>query len=190
MPKIFEQQKYYFRDYPKTPYQFVDGTEKDILDFLHRWAFVNNIKNNGSAFSEWIIRDQDTMYSISEKLYGSQMHFWIILMMNDIIDPVFGWPLNETYFNEFVKKKYGSEAIYSLHHYESGASEDLLALPEGIEVSADYFYNKVEISNFEYESRINEDKRRIKLLKPEYLGQVLQERDDILREGFKGYTGK
>lgn len=185
--KFFRKQDYYFYKFPKFNYDLNgDGrAETEVMNFLHRWAFRKSVKENISAYSEWIIRDQDSLFSIAEALYNSQHYYWIIMMMNDIIDPRFDWPLNETDFVKYIKAKYGEENIYNHHHYEADTDENIFSVPDGTWVSFDYSYNKISINNFDYEALINEQKRYIKLLKPEFLEEVKREKNEILSTTFE-----
>lgn len=184
MAKIFDEKRnFYFRNFPLIDYT-LEGETKQVLNFIHRWAFNDSVKNNISSWSKWIIRDEDTLFSIAEKLYGSQHQYWIIMMMNDMMDPFFDWPLNETDLKKYIISIYGVENIYNTHHWEAEEDDDLYSVPAGTKVSIDYPYNKVSVSNYDYESILNENKRFIKLLKPSLLGKVLKEKDKILSENF------
>jgi hypothetical protein len=100
--------------------------------------------------------------------------------------------MNEHDLYEYTKKKYGPENIAGIHHYEADEDDNLYSYPPGTIVSFDYqnhiesgtSRNIIAINNFEYEARKNEDKRIIRLLKPEYLDQVKKERDQITKQGF------
>lgn len=183
MANVFEKRNYYFRDFPLTPYT-LNGIEREVLDFIHRWKFSSNVRDNVSAYSEWTIRDEDSLRGIAYKLYGSEHYFWIVMMMNDLIDPFFDWPLNEADLRENVISIYGEENIYSHNRWESDDDENIYALPSGEVVSSDYPYNRVSINNYDVESEKNEAKRNIKLLKPGYLPQVKDERERILKNKF------
>lgn len=181
---IIEKSKFYFYKFPVVDYNWY-GIDRPTLDFIHRWAFRKNIKNNVAAYSKWIVRDEDTIFSIADRIYNSQHYYWIIMMMNDMIDPIFDWPLEEKDLLPYVKSIYGGgDAFNDPHHIEADASDDINALPEGTIVSESYPLPKKIISNFEYEAKINEEKRAIKLLLPEYLETVLREKDEILATNF------
>jgi hypothetical protein len=106
------------------------------------------------------------------------------MMMNDMIDPFYDWPLSETDLRKYIISVYGVENIYNTHHYLSEEDGNLYSLPAGYEVSADYPYNKIEVNNYDYESDLNEAKRNIRLLKPEYIDQIKAERERILESNF------
>jgi hypothetical protein len=183
---LIEKSNFYFNRFPIVDYH-LKGVDRPTLDFIHRWAFRKHIKENAASYSKWIIRDEDSIFSIAQTIYGSQHHFWIIMMMNDMIDPIFDWPLDNRDLIEYVKKKYGAENIYEPHHLEAVGAEgndDINVLPSGTIVSNNYTADKVTVSNFDYESRLNEEKRNIKLLLPEYLETVLREKSEILSSNF------
>lgn len=183
MAILLEKRLFYFRDFPTTDYDF-SGEEKLVLDFLHRWKIRDSIKLNGSVYSEWIIRDADTLRNIAYRLYNSEHFYWIIMMLNDMIDPFYDWPFDESALSSFVVNKYGAENIYKHHHWESEYDDDNFSLPAGEIVSEDYEFNIVSVDNFDYESGVNEDKRHIRLLRPEFLTQIVQEREAILASNF------
>jgi len=183
MATIFEKRNFYFRGFNKIPYT-LDNETLAVLDFIHRWKIVDEVKKNASVYSLWNIRDVDTLLNISKKLYKSEHYYWVIMMMNDMMDPFFDWPLNEGDLRKYIISVYGVENIYSIHHYESEYDANIYALPAGHEVSDDYAYNKLAISNYDYESDLNEAKRSIRLLQPEYLDMVKKEREAILSSNF------
>jgi hypothetical protein len=191
MASVFQKKKYYFKGFPKVSYTLGEK-ETQVLDFVHRWAFRKSIIENASAWSKWILRDQDTLFSVAKALYGSEYYYWIVMMMNNMLDPIFDYPLNESDLYSFVQKKYGAENVYSVHHYEADADSNIYSVPPGTIVSADYAThaesgttrNIVQITNFVYEARLNEEKRAIRLLKPEFLQIVIREKDLIVSSEF------
>ena len=68
------------------------------------------------------IRDGDTPEILSYKLYGTPEKHWIILLMNDIVDPLFDWPLKQQNVINFVNSKYSANASVGQTGYEWAAS--------------------------------------------------------------------
>lgn len=182
--RFFERSKFYFEKWPQTNFNY-GAKQYSVMNFVHRWKFLTEVKNNISAYSTWTVKDSDTIYNVSERLYGSTHHFWLIMMMNDMIDPVFEWPMTETRLKMFVDSKYGASKRYTLHHYETEYSADINALPAGIIVDSDYPYNMKSISNFDYEAKLNDERREIKLMEPKYLQLVLLEKKSIVESEFR-----
>jgi len=178
-----EKSKFFFHKFPYVEYSLDGENRQKIRNFFKRFDFRENIRKYGPIFTKWIVRDDDTPEIIADKLYGSTHYYWIVLMINQIYDPFFGFPMKDREVFEYTNKKYGVDKIHDVHHYESVATADRTTLPEGIIVD-DTYPHKKEITNLEYEVRENDRKRKILLLNPEYLGQVLNELETILESDF------
>ena len=102
----------YFRYYPRTIY--AQDIEQDSIDvvtnLVTRFSFEKKFKENTSVFQKYDIRDGDTPESIAYKIYGSSEKHWIVLAMNDIVDPQYDWPLDQITLGNFVNSKYTANA--------------------------------------------------------------------------------
>lgn len=182
---VFEKKNFYFRGFKLIPY-VLQNEDLEVLDFLHRWKIAAAVRDNISSYSFWTVRDSDSLRGIAKTLYGSEHYYWVIMMMNDMVDPFYDWPLNETSLRKHVIDHYGIENIYDVHHYVSGNDASVDSLPAGHIVSYDYPFSKVAVNNYDYCSSVNESKRNIKLLKPEFLSKLKSERERILANNFGG----
>ena len=184
---FFERKKGYFYDWGKIVYGLTNKKDQkyyELVNFLHRWTFRENFIKDSASFSYWLLRDQDTLFSVADRLYKSPYYFWIIMMFNNLCDPLFSFPMTDQQLQKFCELKYGVDKVNALHHYEAGKSGDIKALTEGTIVSADYPYTKVKVSNYEYEDRLNHKRRYVKLMKPFYLKAVLDEKESIVKSNF------
>ena len=107
------------------------------------------------------------------------------------------WPLNSRELYEFALKKYGANlnATKEFETIEVRDQRNRLILPAGKIVDEDFSLPnpanpltnltgnavRIGISNYEYETRINEKKRNIELLKPQYLQQFLKDMRKIMK---------
>lgn len=156
----------YFSKFPKIEYN-----DALIQDITARVDFLKKIKNNVSVFQYFTIPDGQRPEDIAHKLYGDPTLYWIILYLNDIVNPYTDWPLSEEQLLEAIKTKYGVENVYADHHYVTTEDSSLGA---GVVVNFGTPFSTV-VSNYTYEFELNEEKRKIKILKLFYLQQVLQE---------------
>ena len=176
-----ESSKFFFKDFPVIQYDVLNNGQKvEVKNFLRRFDFIEKIKRNASIYIKWVVRDEDTPQVISHKLYNSTHYYWIVLMINNMLDPYFSFPLNDDELYKYTEVKYGIENVHVLHHYESVDTAEIQDLPKGIIVDEDYPH-KVLISNLEYEVKNNDTKRKIMMLKPEYLEQVVSEMNNIFQ---------
>jgi hypothetical protein len=96
----------FFRFFPKTIYS-LDGKNTDAISKLtSRFSFEPSYKDNASVYYKYDVQDSDTPEIIADKLYGSPERHWIILMMNNIVDPQFDWPLDQRTLLKFIEQKY------------------------------------------------------------------------------------
>jgi hypothetical protein len=102
----------YFRYYPKTVYaQDIEQSSIDVItNLVTRFSFEKKFKENTSVFDKYDIRDGDTPESIAYKIYDSTEKHWIVLAMNDIVDPQYDWPLDQLTLASYVNSKYTANA--------------------------------------------------------------------------------
>lgn len=104
----------YFIKFPKTYYSFDDNkTLTNVMNITSRFSLEDKLKENTSAYYDYVIKDGDTPEIIAYKIYGSSERHWIILAMNDILDPQFDWPMSYETFIKFVDNKYMDESGYN-----------------------------------------------------------------------------
>jgi hypothetical protein len=83
----------YFNTLPKifTPDQ--NGNFILLTNILTRAKLIEKLQDNPMLFYKYIIQDGDTPEILAEKYYGDPFKYWIILYSNQIMDPLWGWPL-------------------------------------------------------------------------------------------------
>lgn len=175
----------YFDKFPKILYDLKgNGNDTLVTDIFRRIKVRDNIKDNMALFSTYDVQDGDTPESISYKHFGTTQYFWVICLMNNVYDRFYDWPLTFSAFEEYVTQKYDNPQ--AIHHYEKDQSSGSTT-GEG---PADYDH-KIEVnstdsdaqsvSNYEYEQRIQDRKRQIKLLDNAYLGLFIEEFEKLAR---------
>ena len=103
----------FFKNFPLVRYDInKDGNRKVAIDVLKRVVFRGDISEQTSLFSEYTIEDGETPEIVSDKFFGTSNLHWVLLLMNEIIDPYFQWPMSEATLNDYVDKKYEGKAYY------------------------------------------------------------------------------
>lgn len=156
----------YFTGFPKVKFD-----NKIITDITKRLNIIKGVRNNTVVYENITVTSGHTPEQIAHKYYGDPDLFWVVLYLNDIVDPYTDWLMTEEQLQEYVSCKYGVENIYNVHHWETTSQSDMGA---GIWVNQGTPFSK-SITNMEYEDLLNEKKRQIKMLKPFYLRQIVQE---------------
>jgi len=106
----------YFNYFPKVFYK--SSSESSGVDIVtnitSRYRFENDFKNNTAVYYKYDIRDGDTPEILASKLYKSPEKHWVILEMNNIVDPRFDWPLDQRSIIQFIEAKYVANANTSI----------------------------------------------------------------------------
>jgi hypothetical protein len=153
------------------------------------------------AFTKYKVIGEDRPDQVAEEIYGSSQFDWVVLLSNNMINVRSEWPLSDSEIDDYINRKYTPQEKILPHHYETTTvldSRGKLIVPAGKFVdsnfSVSYFddlldaprtvYPVKEVSNFEYEIKLNEDKRNIYVLRPRFLQTVISDMEEIMSYGF------
>lgn len=164
----------YFNKLPTILYNFpVAGEERMfvIKDISVNVRFIKETLNNITLYDEYDINDGETPEIIAHKVYGATHYHWALMLANLRFDYANDWPMTYDRLEEFVKDKYGVDQMYVTRHYED---------ENGYVVNSDT-PTAVPVSNMVYEERINESKRRIKLVSKQMIDQINDEFGKLLQ---------
>jgi len=197
--------KPYFRQVPN--FQYVDRSPGDqtisnyteVKNLFKRGKLREDIFGDLSFFTKYQIIGDERPDNVAYKIYNDATLDWIVLLSNNIINIQTEWPLTQNSFYNFLIDKYGSdEAIYNIHHYETievKTSNGATVVPAGLIVPSDYnisYFDSnigqtiintnitIEVTNYDYEEKIQNDKRNIFVLKPDYLNVIFNDLEDIM----------
>ena len=175
----------YFETFPKRLYDIANtGNPKLVTDIFRRLKVKDGIKDNLALYATYDVTPGDTPESISYKHFGSTDYFWVICLMNDISDRYYDWPLDYQAFEEYVKDKYDNPQ--AIHHYEKDQSSGATTGNGPGDFSHKIEVNSTDadaqsVSNYEYEQRLQDQKRQIKLLDKAYLNQFVEEFERLVQ---------
>lgn len=184
---------FYFRNFPFVSYDINgNGIFQTVQNPLVRFKIIDILTNANFLYQQYILQDESAS-EIALSVYQDETLDWVIYITNNIIDPKYDWPLTYRDFINFITKKYGSVENASretttdnIHHYEWIIQQqqilfDGTKIPERRLIVDKTKYDSLVdserhiVRNFEYEQRLNDDKRIIKIMKEDYLQQFLSE---------------
>ena len=184
--KILQIQTYHHSNmayFSKFPIVVVDlsefGEDKEeylLSDIITNVRVKKDLLNNLSYYEEYDVRDGETPELISEKFYGTPLYHWVIMLINDRYDYINDFPMVQQTLEAYIEEKYGASQN-SIRHYVT---------VDGFIVNSDYVNpqgvaDATPVTNFEYEIQKNEEKRRIKVIPPDVLGEVIRQFREILK---------
>ena len=189
----------YFRELPNLLYPSFLPNKNSSLDFIEiknlfrRAKLRDDLQNNFTVFEKYEIPMGLRPDTVAEELYGSDELDWVVLTVAGILNVRNEWPLSNRDLYEYSLNKYG-ESLNSTRFFETKETKDSngrLILPKGKVVDSNFTIPKpgeptatlnpvVGISNYEYETRINDEKRNIFVLREEYLQQFLNDMRELM----------
>lgn len=195
----------YFATLPKVVYTDTMGTSKVMTNLMARASLKSTLLDNPVIYYQYDIQDGDTPEIIAHKYYGDVYRYWIVLYVNQILDPQWGWPVESNAFDRYISDKYPSINVYNTpHHYEKVLTQTdsgTNTVTKNTLVIDEYTYNnlpdstssasfptgtvtisttKKVVSLYDYELNLNESKRSIKILNSNYVNQLETELTDLM----------
>ena len=170
-----------------------------VKNLFKRVNLREDIYSNLMYFTKYSIQGDDRPDNVAHRIYADSTLDWLILLSNNITHIPTEWPMSQNDFDRFLLDKYNTyDNLYNgVHHHETVEvkdSNEVIIVPAGLEVSADFtttYYDyyvsdmvtKLDITrpvtNYQYEEKIENKKREIFILKPEYISVVMDDIDDI-----------
>ena len=175
----------YFSKFPLMVYDIKGNKEYKLLpDILRRIKIRAGIASSRFVFDKYNVKEGEKPEDVAFKYYGDAQYHWVVLMVNNVTDRYYGWPMDQAQFAEYLTDKYGAGSEDSVHHYElAQTSGKTTSIDEShmLEVNSDTD-GATTITNREYENRVQNDLRQIRLLDEKYLDAFIEEFFALIRK--------
>lgn len=229
----------YFERFPLTLYTNDNKKSVQVIrDITRRIIIDNKSLTNLVSFEEIDVDDGSPPWIVADIYYQDPELYWVVLMVNEILDSRFEWPMNHKELVKFVEAKYVDKD--GIHHYEDNEgnevngrieiyssnldtknvsvgdviinrrgdgsgiivrkigsngirvlvsvggfmhSDSIEVLDRNIIVEIDSTVPEpgiIPVTNWIYELGVNENRRRIKVLKPQFVNQFIKEFSESL----------
>ena len=201
----------YFRELPNLLYQSFLPDKRSSLDYtevknlFRRTKLRDDLQNVFTLFDKYEIPDEFRPETVAEEFYGNDELDWVVLTTAGIVNVRNEWPLNNRDIFNYSFEKYGDNlnATRFFETKEIKNSSGSIILEKGKVVDSDFVFKyydtngivevkgtnvRTGVSNYDYEVRLNEEKRSIFVLKSEYLQQFLSDFRDIMLYGQSSQT--
>ena len=180
----------------------------DAKNLFRRVKLREDLQNILTLFDKYEIPDGFRPDNVAEDLYGSDTLDYVVIVCAGIVNIRDEWPLSNQDLYKYSENKYGLSGLTDIKYYETKLVKDSsgkVILPKGKRVDANFklsYYdggitytndltklgtnvasipNPINaISNYEYETIKNEDKRNIFVLKNGFLQQFLDDFKEIM----------
>ena len=172
-----------------------------VKNLFKKGKLREDIFQNLTFFEKYKIVGDDRPDNVAFEVYNDSSLDWLVLLSNNVLNVQSEWPLPQTDFDRFVLDKYGDyDTLYNgIHHYETTEvknSQGVTIIPAGLQVDSSYsvsYYDfftdlqvttgnlAIPVTNYEYEEKVENDKRNIFILKPRYLNIVFDDMEEIMQ---------
>ena len=177
-----------FKRMPDVAYNYSNSiTDPQFLIVKNLWRrneILDQYLTSLTLFDTHVIQDGETPESISFKYYGDVFYGWTIFFVNEKSNYHRDWPMDAGTLKEYVYNKYSNPDATS--HYETTKVVDALdrtiieagkQVPSNFSItyfdgtaSAGVTVNPVKtVSYYEKETRDNDARRDIKLIRPAHI---------------------
>jgi len=167
--------------YPKIKYQINPFTELKVVDITISTKIKQALKNyNAIAITPYTVQNGDRPDAVSYFLYGTPYYEYILLMVNNIENIYDQWPKDDSTFENYIIEKYGSVTAarneFKFYYTSDGdiVSEQYWQTLPGTTKYRETFY--------EYETRLNDEKARIRILELPYIVRFESDLQEILSQ--------
>ena len=150
-----------------------DGSAKLCTNIMKRVRVRANMKKEMVMLDQYDVQENETPEIVADKHHGSVYYHWVVLLLNDIADVNHDWVKSTRQLQKYLLTKYTETQLTETHHYEISQTSGDTTIK--IEVENTTYPSASIVTNYEYEVALNEEKRKIDLLRNEYLGFFTEE---------------
>ena len=180
----------YFRQLPELDYPSLANDRKSAYDYqkvkniFKRAVIRDDLFDEVVAFTKYSVVGDERPDQVAYNFYGDSGLDWVVLTTNNIIHVRDEWPMGNQDFLTYLNDKYTSQELSNIHHYETLKVLDSLGRliqKEGLFVESNHSITFVDrgvsktesriksVSFLQHEIDLNDKKREIDILKPEFL---------------------
>jgi len=172
-------------------YPFSESDFVVAKNFFRRFKLSEEFQQYAVFFRQYQIGDFEQPWMVANQFYGSVNYDWVILLTNNIVNPLFDWPMDSYTFRKHLEGKY-DDPYATIKHYETYEYTDstgLVLQEAGLIVDKAFFDGSKKfrdsgtgitapvqgnvlckpVTVFEWEEEQQEKSREIFILKPTYL---------------------
>lgn len=112
----------YFSNLPTIYYDFnINGVNvsRVLRDISVNVRVHKEVLESVTAFDLYDIEDGETPDIVSERVYGTPLYHWLIMLLNERFDYIHDWPLSTDQLTKHIEEKYGVGQGAATHHYRN-----------------------------------------------------------------------
>ena len=87
---------------------------KDVSDITTTFRVYDNVVREGAYPNEVAVPETDRPDIFSHRIYGNSRMHWLLLNMNQLVNPFYDWVLGPASFDNYMEEKYPGYTLFLL----------------------------------------------------------------------------
>jgi len=112
----------YFDTLPKVLMRDQNGNRIVLTNLMSRATILDDLKNDSVVFYKYNVQEGDTPETVAHKYYGDPYKYWIVMYSNQLMDPLWDWPMNYQTFIDYLTAKYDAEFQLAFNAHTTSAN--------------------------------------------------------------------
>jgi len=100
----------YFNSFPLVVASDYKNNAILLTNLMARVDIIPSLLKNPLLFYSYDLKDSDRPDILAHKYYDDSDKYWMVLYANQIMDPLYDWPLNSQQFDAYLTNKYSEAA--------------------------------------------------------------------------------
>jgi hypothetical protein len=166
----------YFKKFGEINYRLGEYSKpaKNILKAV--LPKFNNV-NGSFVFQKYMVSSGQRPETVANELYSEPNYHWVLLVLNNIVNPFVDWPMADEEVELFTERKYGVGEAYSVHHFYWRDTGKWLDEVDEATQRALYPNNPedvIPVTNLQFEIETNRERKSIIAINPKYIQQFVE----------------
>lgn len=139
-------------DVKPVQYPFTQSDFITAKNFFRRFKLNPDVFDYALYYDRYAVLDGERIDNVAKKFYGKASYDWILVITNNLVNPLFDWPMSDNAVRKFAEQKY-QDPYSEILYYEteevkagfkmstdlSGSTSDVVALEGGLKVSKKFY---------------------------------------------------
>ena len=100
----------YFNSFPLVVASDYKNNAILLTNLMARVDIIPSLLKNPLLFYSYDLQESDRPDILAHKYYDDSDKYWMVLYANEIMDPLYDWPLTSQQFDAYLKNKYSEAA--------------------------------------------------------------------------------
>ena len=176
-------------NFPKTNY-IIDGVMYELANITTNVILQASNIDRMVMFNRYTLNDTETPESVSETIYGTAEYWWVIVLINNIVNPFTDWVMDSDTLLKYASDKYTDP--YSVKHYYNSQTnrieDDYNTLTWRATNNEDLPEYIIPITHIQYEQDLNIKRQFIIVVSPMYISKFVETYNSLVNSEYENST--